>query len=189
MTKDDPSKCPEKQPLPAEAYPVRQLSDGGRLCGEGSYIWFWPDKKKVAVLLNAGHLAGQLRKIRSRYKTPSDLVRLLEQLDQPLDDTGSRMLLELFHTKDQVRFERFLGALVSGIRAVRALVLSPKGPVQSTEFIQALLRLARQLGRPPFKRELAEELCVERSEITRLCREHGFVWLPSAPRGRPREKM
>jgi hypothetical protein len=188
MTTENPSKTPKKQPAPAEAYPVRQLPDGSRLCGTDSYICFWPGKKKVAVLLNANHLASQLRKVRSRYKTPADLVRLLEQLE-PLDNTGSRMLLELVHTRDPARFERILDALVSGIRAVRALVLSPKGPVQSTEFIQALLRLARQLGRPPFKRELAEELCVERSEITRLCREHGFVWLPSAPRGRPREKM
>jgi hypothetical protein len=188
MRKNDPSNHPEKQPPPAEAYPVRQLPDGSQLCGKGSYLLFWPNKKQVAVLLGASHLAEQIRKVRSRYKIAPILVQLLDLLDAPLDDTGSRLLLELIHIKDSARFELSLAVLASCIRAVRASTLSPKGSAQSTQFIQAVLRLSRKHGRPPFKRELADELCAERSEIARLCREHGFAWLPSAPGGRPSGK-
>jgi hypothetical protein len=183
----DDSSPPPKETQPP--YPVVHHLEGVICCGEGSYIWFWPAEKRVAVILGGEYLAQQTGKLASRYKADERLVSVLQAIAAlPEMDHGSRLLKELLSDPDSRHFERKLRALVSSIRAVRSMLLEPKGPPKSSEFVQVILKLARLHQRPPFKRELADALCIDQPTTSKLCRAHGFGWLPRSDPGRPRGK-
>jgi hypothetical protein len=144
------------------------------------------------------------RKLISRYKGDRFMQLLLEYLTDPvpsvidkssidellgrLDKSIESLLVELIRTSDQSVFERRLDAFVSSIKAVRELLLSRyQLPSKSRNFLAAIGELARQNKQPPAKWQLTELQGLEPSETSKLCKEHGFDWLPVGQPGRKRK--
>jgi hypothetical protein len=169
-------------------FPESILADGSRICGAGGTIQFFVDGK-VAVYLPWSHFGPLTQKLISRYKGDPVVQLILEQLADPLpslcDSLSQSLLLGLLQTPDQSAFERNLDVFVSSIKAVRELLLSRHQlPKKSQIFLAAIGKLARRDRRPPTKGQLTELLGLEPSETSRLCKEHGFDWLPIAQPGR-----
>jgi hypothetical protein len=159
---------------------------GSRVSGEDGTISFLADGR-VAVGVGGPAFFKQGRKVISRFKADPNLFEELEDIIRlPVDSSGSELLHSLIRIANQTQFDRSLDALVSTLRAIRELRIGRFGTQQSRLFVDALHSLAVELKRPPTKSELAWHLCVGKSEISFLCKEHGFSWLPNAAAGRPK---
>jgi hypothetical protein len=170
----------------------RKLPDGSRVFGsrvpgEDGTITFLANGK-VAVGVGGSAFFKQGRKVISRFKANPELFEELEAIFQPpFDSSGSELLHSLVGIANQTQFDRSLDALVSTLRAIHELRIGRFGTRRSRRFINAIHSLAVELWRPPTKHELTERLCIEPSQTSRLCTQHGFEWLPTGPPGRKRK--
>jgi hypothetical protein len=169
------------------SYPEQILDDDSRICGKGGTIRFFKGGK-VAVEMSWPFFEAQSKKLISHFKGDPKLQILLEHLNNPCNSSSgeltSMLLGKLIQIREQSEFDRSLDTFVSSIRAVRELWLKTV-PLKTEKFISAVGKLARQHQRPPTKAELTNHLCLEPAETSRLCKEHGFAWLPNAAGGRP----
>jgi hypothetical protein len=164
------------------------LPDGTRDFGEDGKISFLANGM-VAVGVGGPTFFKLGRKVISRFKANPDLFEELEAIFQPpFDSSGSKLLHSLVSRANQTQFDRSLDALVSTLRAIYALRSGRFGTPRSRRFVDAIQSLAVELRRPPTKHELTDRLCIEPSQTSKLCTEHGFEWLPTGPPGRKRRK-
>jgi hypothetical protein len=107
---------------------------------------------------------------------PHNLLSALEEIMSTSDENARRLLKEFC-------------AKVKAGRRIRGA--SKEAPPHNQAFISALHKLARKFGRPPTKGELAKALNLEnnKAELSRLCRETRFDWLPKdTPGPTPRKR-
>jgi hypothetical protein len=110
---------------------------------------------------------------------PHTLLSALQEIVSTSDENARRLLKEFC-------------AKVKAARRIRGV--SKEAPPHNQTFMDALHKLARKLGRPPTKGELAKALNLEnnKAELSRLCRETRFDWLRTdkpgpAPRKRSKQ--
>lgn len=193
------SKRPSQRKLrpakPKRPYLERVQEDGSRIYGEGGTIHFMADGKVMIEVSGLG-FAEQNGKIIGRYNVDQGLLQLLESLQPPFDSTGSEYLFALMTLTKQADFDREAALLLSALGAVRRQWGKGFIPSKSVKFLSVVLALARKHRRPPTKKEITDFYCselsetssIEPSDVSKLCEECLFKWLPNAPAGRPRRR-
>jgi hypothetical protein len=136
----------------------------------------------VKVTLSAAVVEAQKAKVVSRYKIPPRLLALIHPKFSPRAGKALQMLQEV---APGPQFERLLDGLNRGLRASNALYHRGYATVTGRRLIAALLTLAGKYQQPPSTRDITRYLECTPAQTTKMCRDHGFRWLPHAPGGRP----
>jgi hypothetical protein len=139
-------------------------------------------------------LHGTPSEIRKRLETNGSRIRLdpvvFDLVNWPAVNADNVLdLLDKIVCAPDQKADLLLKGLCAKIKAARRIRgTSAEAPPPSRRFMEKLSELTAKLKHPPTKGELAKQLSLDIAEVSRLCTETGFGWLPRGQAGRPPAK-